>query len=196
MIVVIAARQAIRERGELPREQLGALAIDRGERPGPRSTLQVDHADRRLHANRRAQHGLDQVLPDTAKLREPGIERCRGRLDRAALADRPRDDAARDRRPDRRDVAVRAPEPLPEPRTIGFIVVQLQICRAGAGDLHDERERLIEHRLALLLAAEVQEPTIEVSLACKTFLTRRAVSRHAARVSIDAKSKSTLGLTT
>ena len=155
--------EVIGQRRELTREQLCVLAIAIAERSGARAILQVHDTDRR-RADRRAQHGLDRVALHAAEIREAFVAVGRRGLDGAALADRARDDAARDRR----SGSFRGPSHgVDDPARTGgrVLVVELEI-RGGCGrDIHDQRERLIEQRLDFVLCAEVQEPPIERAFA-------------------------------
>ena len=60
---------------------------------------------------------------------------------------------------------------LPEPRRARVVGVQLEIAGTRAGDLADQRERLVEKRLDLVLATEIQKPPIEVALTRESVFT-------------------------
>ncbi|HUJ58723.1 MAG TPA: hypothetical protein VLX92_09530 [Kofleriaceae bacterium] len=179
---VVASDQPIGERRELPGEQLGALAIALREPPGLRSSLQIDHTDR-WGTHRSTQHRFDLVLPDTPEILEPFVEVRRGRLDRDAFADRAGDDAARDRLADLCEIAGGTVVRLPERRTIRILLEQLEVRRMCARHLDDQRERLIEQRLDLVLPAQVQQTAVEITLARDAVVAPRTVGFHGRTIS-------------
>jgi hypothetical protein len=48
-----------------------------------------------------------------------------------------------------------------------LVVVQLEIALVGARDVDDERQRLAQERLELVLRAEVEQAPVEVGLALR-----------------------------
>lgn len=148
---------------ELGREQLGPLAVPGREALGIGASLQVHHAERRS-SDRGAQHSVDLVALDAATRREPRIVLGGRGLDGLSGSVRGLDDSTRHRTPDRRHLIAGAAVRPPESRAGRVIAMKLEIGDASPGELHDQRERMIEQRRDLAFAAQIEQPAIEHAL--------------------------------
>ncbi|MBP9863123.1 MAG: hypothetical protein KBD62_34570 [Kofleriaceae bacterium] len=151
--------QAIRQRRELPRKELDAIAIRGGEAATAAPPLEVGHADRR-RADRRAQDRIDLMGPDAGQVFEPNVGPRRGGIDRPPLSHRPRDDPTRQRRADLGHVII-VTASAPPPRRAITITVQLEVGDLRSRDLDDQGQRLIEQRPELPLGPEIEQAAIE-----------------------------------
>jgi hypothetical protein len=160
----LAVEHAVDERCQVRGEGLGARAVRFRERALPERLLQIQHAAREVHADRRADDRLDAAEPDALEAAEALVEQRRIGDDRLPGRDRLRDDAARDRAAHAVDlvggVAMRR-GPTRGARVL--VVVQLEVALAGVGDLDDQPEGVAEKRLGLFTLPECQQPAVELT---------------------------------
>jgi hypothetical protein len=156
---LVLREQAIRQRRELPREELDAIAIRGGEAATATPPLEVGHADRR-RADRRAQDRIDLMGPDAGQVFEPNVGPRRWGIDRPPLSHRPRNDSTRQRRADLGHVII-VTASAPPPRRAITITVQLEVGDLRSRDLDDQGQRLIEQRPELPLGPEIEQTAIE-----------------------------------
>src|SRR5581483_8047854 len=165
--LALARQQPLGEGREVFRDELDGRPILLRERPGLRSTLQVENAERRILADRRAEDRFDAPDPDAAAVAEALVEKRRRRDDRASRRERLGDDALGDRRAHRLDLGrregvrrrpARRPGPL-------ILLVELEVSLVRASELDDEGERVRQERLQLVLRADLEQPEIEVAFA-------------------------------
>ena len=78
---LLAHEETVGERRQLTRKELGDVAVTVGERECTRGSLQVEHADRRILSDRRAEHRLDALQAHAFARLEPAVEQGRRRDD-------------------------------------------------------------------------------------------------------------------
>jgi hypothetical protein len=104
------------------------------------------------------------VLADAAVIGEAVVVERRVGGHGPTFGQRARDDAARDRRADGRQLVGRHPMTLPVARLAAVVVRELEVCDAGPRHLDDQGQRAREQRLERLLAVELEQTAIEVAL--------------------------------
>lgn len=163
-----ASDQTIGQRRELPGKELGALAIDSAEvigfAAGFSTALEVHHADGGIAADRSAEYGLDLVLAHAVHAAKARVRRRRRGFDGLSHALRLFNDSPGDGVADRHHIGVAAAMTLPPPGLAAAVGKELEIALAGACDVHDQRESLLQERLDLMLSTKAQEVEVELAL--------------------------------
>ena len=149
---------------EPPREVLDAQRFLVGERVRLGLTLQVEHADRGIAADRRAKHRLDLASLHALAIAKPRIEEGGLRAHHGAGRHGVGDDAARDERADPLDFVPEKPGRVVPGRVVAVGAEELEVALLRPDRPHDERERAGEKRLPIRLRIQIEQPQVEVSL--------------------------------
>jgi hypothetical protein len=162
-----ALEQRVRQRRELLDEDLGAPAVFFREHVLQAAALQVQHAEGRVFADGRAQHGVDVRALNAGAVAKARIEEGRRSHDHLSGAERLRNDAARDQRPDLADLFVRAaggrPPGLLVGRVLGF--EDFQVPLLGLYDAYDQAQGFFQKVRQLRTRIQPQQTLVEVSFA-------------------------------
>lgn len=169
--------QASDDRPEVTREDLRDLAIVRREGSPRDASLQVEDAERRTVADRRAQDFLDTADADALALAKARIQHRRRGHDRGAAGERLGDDAARYRHAHRLDLILEQAmvgQPTPFAAEI-FLAVDLEEPVGGSTDLDDRGQRIGQEALEIGLLTEEGELAIQVALPADALDVRRVL---------------------